>query len=113
MLNARVIGAGIATLLAMSACSPMLSKRSDLGNGWRIGTIVRTGDAESLGPMRENDCRRVGALEAGGAQRYASVQYFSGRHAHLRIVPIDDALNVQEGDSVYLRLTGCNDAIMQ
>ncbi len=94
--------------LLLYGCSTPSDNPSML-SGKRIGTVVQVGDAASFGPLTGNDCRSTAGTET--AQRYASVQYFSGRHAHVRIVPLTDGFEVAEGDQVYVKTSGCKDAL--
>lgn len=81
--------------------------------GRRVATVLQVGYAASFGPWQNNDCRRNAGSTARDNQRYASVQYFSGRHAHLRIVPIDDDLTVEAGDSVIVKIHSCSEALIR
>jgi hypothetical protein len=80
------------------------------GAGWRKGIVVQVGERDSLGPPIDSDCREQTRGTADPARRYVEIQYFVGRHGHVRIVPIDDTLRVAAGDAVYFRSFGCFDA---
>ena len=101
--------AGVMTVV-LAACSatPVLDATGP-GPGWRKGVVVQVGDRDSLGPPVDSDCRLREDANAGSNEkrRYVEVQYFVGRHAHLRIVPIDDGTRVAAGDPVFFRSFGC------
>lgn len=101
--------------LSLAACASTPAGVVDPGIGRHIATVVQVGDAASFGPWQDNDCRRSAAATprrgASESQRYASVQYFAGRHAHRRIVPIDDDLIVAPGDQVTVKTYSCSEAL--
>jgi len=79
----------------------------EAGPGWRRGTVVQVGNADSLGAPSDGDCRQRDDADRSPDTRYVEVQFFSGRHAHLRIVPIATDTSVVVGDTIYFRSTGC------
>ena len=97
------------TSLLLAACAT--GPAGEPGLGRRLATVVQVGDAASFGPRQDNDCRAAAGSAAAGAQRYASVQYFSGRHAHLRIVPLADDAVVAAGDQVLVKTHSCSEAL--
>lgn len=96
--------------ILLAACATTTTDATVAEPGWRKGTVLTVGVADSLGPPIDGDCREQAGPEGDPNRRYVEVQYFVGRHAHLRIVPIDDALHVVAGDTVYFRSFGCVDA---
>ena len=98
-----------ATAVLLLACGAAHAADGDADVARRRATVVQVGDSAALGALRDDDCRSGADLPA--TQRYAAVRYFSGRHAHLRVVPIADDLALQEGDQVSLKTRGCSDAL--
>jgi len=106
----------IGAVMSLAACGA--TSNDPTGNpidqiGWRRGIVLQVGDAATLGPIDSGDCRQRehGAAPVDG--RYVEVQYFVGRHAHLRIVPLVDGAHVAPGDAVYFKPGSCADAVVR
>ena len=91
----------------LAACSTSTPTDAAPVVGWHKGIVVQAGNRDSLGPPIDNDCREHARPDADARQPYVEVRYFVGRHAHLRIVPIDAALEVAAGDAIWFRSFGC------
>ena len=98
----------ILMIVTLAACAT--PPGAPAGLGWRKGVVLRTGDRDAFGPPIDSDCRTQTRPDADPLQRYVEVRYFVGRHAHLRIVPLDDARPVVEGDPIWFRAIGCGPA---
>ncbi len=82
----------------------------DAADGWRLGVIVRLGDALPDPGTLEDDCRiaLVPSVRAAGA--FAEVAYRQGRRSRLRIVLLDRDRAWAVGDEASIDLRDCRQA---
>ena len=106
MRSTRSSLVGLSMALALSACGSAQSG-GPLAIGERSGIIVDIGPAPDFDPSTDAACKRFAAGDVETGRRYATVQYFSGRHAHARVLPLATGYAAQVGDSVVFRGAGC------
>jgi hypothetical protein len=102
------VGAVVASL---AACGTTSSNQAGT-TGWHRGLVVKAGDAASLDAIDGGDCRRRAEVGASPEGRYVEIQFFVGRHAHLRIVPLAEGAHVVPGDAVYFKPGSCSEAVI-
>ncbi len=105
-------------VLAASGCAAgmpapqggVMPSSDDTADGWRLGVIVRLGDALPDPGTLEDDCRiaLVPSVRAAGA--FAEVAYRQGRRSRLRIVLLDRDRAWAVGDEASIDLRDCRQA---
>lgn len=109
-MNPGVPSAVLAALL-VSACASSAPDGTAIRPGWKSGVVTEVGSAARFGPLEAGDCRKGVDGDGLDGRRYAAVQYFSGRHAHSRVLPVPENLDLAEGDAVQLKIGGCEGAL--
>ena len=94
--------------LALQACAS--TDANDSPFVWRRATVVRVGEAATLGPSLAHDCRPRTTADGAPENMFAIVQYFSGRNSVVQIVPLEAGENFTAGDRIEISRLGCRKA---
>ena len=76
-------------------------------DGWRKGTVVEIGPANSLKRPSFYDCRAE-ASDAEGDMPYVMVAFLRHGHADARAAKVPADAQLQVGDKVYVNFKDCN-----
>lgn len=97
-------------LSVASVCSTAFGAVDDPPNaGERSGVIVAIERAPAFDDDNDVACKRFAASDGVASRRYATVRFFSGRHAHTRVLPLASGFAAQVGDRVVFRSSGCTE----
>ena len=113
LMTSSLAGCGGAAVDAPDRAATSAAGNATDPGGWRRGRVVQVGDAASLEAIDDGDCRHRDEADRPLDGRYVEVQYFVGRHAHLRIVPLVDGAQVVAGDTVYFKAGSCIEAVVR
>ncbi len=99
----------MALVLAIaSTCGTAFGSTNDPpGAGERSGVVVAIARAPDFDEDNDVACKRFAISDVAADRRYATVRFFSGRHAHTRVLPLASGFAVQVGDRVVFRSSGC------
>ena len=79
----------VLALVLASTCGTVFGAADDPPNaGERSGVIVAIERAPDFDEDNDVACKRFAASDGVANRRYAIVRFFSGRHAHTRVLPL-------------------------
>lgn len=81
-------------------------------DGWRKGTVVEIGPANSLKRPSFYDCRTE-TSDAEGDKPYVMIAFLRNGHPYARAAKLPAASQLQIGDKVYVNIRDCNAPIQK
>jgi hypothetical protein len=105
--------AALVALESFVGCASVYDGKYDWDAGWRSARVIQLGPGTTV-PATSDDCRKDMAPADVARTVYAEVAYRSeGRWLRHRVVPIPEGVAVQDGETVYVNVASCDNALVK
>lgn len=108
-MKVHIASVFLATLVGLAGCASNIVHEGKYAqdDGWRKGTVVEIGPANSLKRPSFYDCRTK-ASDKEGDQPYVMVAFLRNGHPYARAAKLPPDAQLQVGDKVYVNFKDCN-----